>query len=144
MSAFDLDKFMEQSADVGSTTFEPIPQGEYTAIIDDAVLRTAGDGVVLDVTFLLQDEAVKARLGRDKLSVKSGFFLDTTPNGGFDMSKGKNIKLNKLREAVDQNKPGWKVPMLKGAGPLKVLVSLRPDKNSDAIYNDVKSFGKMK
>ena len=144
MSAFDLDKFMEQSADVGSTTFEPIPQGEYTAIIDDAVLRTAGDGVVLDVTFLLQDEAVKAKLGRDKLSVKSGFFLDTTPNGGFDMSKGKNIKLNKLREAVDQNKPGWKVPQLKGAGPLKVLVSLRPDKNSDAIYNDVKSFGKMK
>lgn len=144
MSAFDLDKFTEQSADAGSTTFEPIPAGEYTAIIDDAVLRTAGDGVVLDVTFLLQDEAVKAKLGREKLSVKSGFFLDTTPSGGFDMSKGKNIKLNRLRDAVGQNKPGWKIGQLKGAGPLKVQVSLRPDKNApDVIYNDVKSFGKM-
>lgn len=144
MSVFDPEKFMEQAPGAGSTVVEPIPAGEYTAIVDDVVLRAAGDGVVLDVTFLLQDEAVKTKLGRQTLSVKSGIFLDTTANGGFDWSKGKNVRLHRLRDAVNQNTAGWKYPQLKGAGPLKVQVTLRPDKNSDAIYNDVKSFGKMK
>lgn len=145
MSAFDPDKFMEQTADAGSTSFEPIPAGEYTALIDDVVVRTAGDGVVMDVSCLLQDPETAAKLGRDRLLVKTGIFLDLTPNGGMDMGKGKNVRLNKLRDAVGQNKPGWKYPMLKGAGPLKVTVGLRPDKNSpDVIYNDIKAFGKMK
>lgn len=144
MSVFDPEKFTEAAPGPGSTVVEPIAAKEYTAIIDDAVIRAAGDGAVLDVTFLLQDEAEKARLGRQSLSVRSGIFLDLTPNGGIDWAKGKNTKLHKLREVLGQNKAGWKYTDLKGAGPLKVQVSLRPDKNSDAVYNDVKSFGKMK
>lgn len=147
-SAFDPSKFMEQSADAGSTNFEPIPAKEYTAIIDDVseprvVAGRDGDRVVFDVNFLLQDEEVKAKLGRE-LKVKAGIFVDTNSNGAMDMGKGKNVRLNQLRAAVGQNKAGWKIPQLKGAGPLKVMVTLRPDKNSDAVYNDVKSFGAMK
>lgn len=147
-SPFDPDAFMNQTADAGSTTFEPIPAKEYTAIIDDAAIRVVngrdGDRVIIDCTFLLQDEEVKARLGRERLSVKSGIFLDLTSNGAMDMAKGKNVRLNQLREALGQNKPGWKPTQLKGAGPLKVQVVLRPDKSSDAIFNDIKSFGKIK
>ena len=146
MSVFDPDKFMSQSADTGSTTFEPIPEKEYTAMVDDVVLRATNNGSVLaDVTFMLNDPDVAKQLGREKLTVKTGIFLDVTPNGAFDMSKGKNIKLNRLRDAVGQNKPGWTMQQLKGAGPLKVMVSQRRDKDAtDVIYNDVKAFGKMR
>ena len=145
MSVFDPAKFMETPVEAGSTSFEPIPAGEYTAMIDDAVVRAAGDGVVLDVTVLLQAPDVAAKIGRDKLSVKHGIWLDTTPNGGMDMAKGKNVRLNKLRDALGQNTSGWNPMKLKGAGPVKVTVGLRPDKNApDVIYNDIKAFGKMK
>ena len=142
---FDIDKFLESSADTGSTKFAPIPAGDYTAIIDDAQLRAAGNGVVLDVTCLLQAPEVAQKLGRDKLSVRGGLFLDLTPSNQLDMGAGKNIRLNRLREAVGLNKP---MPVrdlkdqLKGK-TVKVQVTLRPDKNnSDVVYNDIKSFGK--
>ncbi len=142
---FDIDSFLSSSADAGSTKFEPIPAGDYTAIIDDAQLRAAGNGVVLDVTCLLQAPEVAQKLGRDKLSVRGGLFLDLTPSNQLDMGAGKNIRLNRLREAVGLNKP---MPVrelkdqLKGK-TVKVQVTLRPDKNnSDVVYNDIKSFGK--
>jgi hypothetical protein len=146
MSVFDPDKFMTQAAGTGSTTFEPIPEKEYRAMFEDVVVRALPSGsIVADVNFILNDPEVAKQLGREKLTVKSGIFLDTTPNGGFDMSKGKNLKLNKLRDAVGQNKEGWKLSDLKGAGPLSVIVSHRRDKdNAEIVYPDVKSFGKAR
>lgn len=147
---FDPDKFMESvTSEAGSTKFEPIPSGDYTAIIEDVSKpRMAGERPVMDVIFKLMDVApdVQAQLGRQAFTVKKGYFLDVTKDGGLDLSKGKNIDLNRLREAVGQNVAGkpWKPLDLKGAGPVKVQVSLRPDKNSpDVIYNDVKSVGKI-
>lgn len=145
MSTFDLDSFMSQPADAGSTTIEPIPQGEYTALIDDVKLREVntrnGPSLALDVDFLIQDEALKQKLGRQELKVKGGFFLDLNA-GKLDMAKGKNVRLNRLREAVGQNSSGWTPAKLKGAGPLKIQVSHRVD--GDVVYTDVKSYGKMK
>ena len=145
MSAFDLDSFMSQPADAGSTSISPIPEGEYLAIIDDVKPRVVntklGESVALDVFFIIQDEALKAKLGRETLTVKGGFFLDM--NGGkMDMGKDKNVRLNRLREAVGQNSSGWTPNKLKGAGPLKIKVSQRVD--GDMIYNDVRSYGKAK
>lgn len=145
MSAFDLDSFMAQPADAGSTSVEPIPQGEYTALIDDVKLREVntrnGPSLALDVEFLLQDEALKQKLGRTELKVRGGFFLDLNA-GKLDMAKGKNVRLNRLREAVGQNSGGWTPAKLKGAGPLKITVTHRVD--GDVTYTDVKSYGKMK
>ena len=145
MSAFDLDSFMSQPADQGSTSISPIPEGEYLAIIDDVKPRVVttklGEAIALDVFFTIQDEALKAKLGRETLTVKGGFFLDM--NGGkMDMGKDKNVRLNRLREAVGQNSGGWTPSKLKGAGPLKIKISQRVD--GDMIYNDVKSYGKAK
>lgn len=99
-----------------------------------------------DVTYLLQAPEVAAKLGREKLTVRQSFFIDFTEDGKqFDMGKGRNIALNKVRAAVGQNDPGkpWSLKKLEGAGPVKVQVKLRPDKNnSDVIYNDVGSVGK--
>lgn len=149
MSVFDPDAFMASTtSDAGSTTFDPIPAGEYACIIDEVKAREVngrdGPRVVVDVTCLLQAPDVAKQLGREKLSVRTGIFLDLTPNGGLDMAKGKNIGLNRLREACGLNSPGkpFSIQMLKGQ-TVKAQVTLRPDKNSDAIYNDIKSFGKL-
>jgi hypothetical protein len=55
------------------------------------------------------------------------------------MSKGKNVSLGKLREAVGQNKPGkpWSPAHLNGA-QLDVLVTHRADKDTGDIYAEVK------
>lgn len=151
MSVFDPASFMTANvSDAGSTSMEPIPAGEYTAMISKvdprAVNTKAGPGVVVDITYALQAPEVAARLGREQLTVRQGIFADLTPAGGFDMAKGKNVQLNRVRAAVGQNEQGkaWNLKMLEGAGPLKVNVKLRPDKNSpDVIYNDVASVGKL-
>jgi hypothetical protein len=146
---FDPANFMNQGTnEAGSTSFEPIPSGEYTAMIDEVNPRqvTGKDGgarIVLDLTWLLMAPEVAAKLGREKLTVRQGIFLDMTPGGALDMSKGKNIGLNKVRDALGFNKPGqsFTFNMLKGAGPAKITTSLRPV--GDVIYTDVKSVGKM-
>jgi len=144
-SAFDLDGFMSQPADAGTTSIAPIPEGEYLAIIDDVKPRVVntknGEAMALDVFCLLQDEALKKTLGRETLTVKAGFFL--AMNGSkLDMSAGKTTRLNRLPEALGQTDAGWTPGKLKGAGPVKVKVSQRVD--GDVIYNDIKSFGKAK
>jgi hypothetical protein len=148
MSVFDPASFMAaNTSEAGSTSLDPLPAGDYTAMISKvdprAVNTKNGPGVVVDITYALQSPAVP---GRENPTVRQGIFADLTPAGGFDMAKGKNVQLNRVRAAVGQNEAGkpWNLGMLVGAGPLKVHVKLRPDKNSpDVIYNDVASVGKM-
>jgi hypothetical protein len=152
---FDADTFMSSTTtEAGSTTVKPLPAATYTAIVEDVAKprvitgRDGGTSVVLDVTFKLMDvpPAVAAEIGRQVFTVRSGYFLDVTPSNGLDLSKGKNVQLNKLRAALGQNEQGkpWNINMLKGAGPLKVTTGLRADKNApDVFYTDVKAVGKM-
>jgi hypothetical protein len=142
---FDPDKFMDQTtSEVGSTKYELIPTGEYPALVDDIKFRSVttknGESVAVDIQWILNAPEVAAKMGREKLSVKQGFFIDTDANGGFDMSKGKNVRLNQVREAVGQNdgKP-WKPSMLKGQ---MALVKVVPTK--DGNYNEVTQVGKIK
>jgi hypothetical protein len=133
------------------TAFEPIPAGEYTALIDDVnprqvTYRAGFHRTILDVIFNLQDPELKARLSQEVLSVHHGIFIDMTPDGAVDMSKGKNIELNKLCDALGINTPGqnFSLNQLKGAEPLKVQIEFGPaDQMSDVFFHRVKSFGKM-
>lgn len=143
--SLDPQAFMNSTTtEVGSTIFEPIPSGEYSAIIEAVnPPRNVGDRHVMDVFFLLLAPDIAAKLGRDKLVIKQGYFLDFSPNFGLDMSKGKNIALNKLRDALGQLKNNWSPRDLIGAGPLKVQVGLRSDRiNPDVIYNEIKAVEK--
>jgi hypothetical protein len=152
---FDANTFMNSvTTEAGSTVVKPLPASTYTGIIDDVLPpraitnREGRTSVVLDVVFKLMDvpPAVAAELGRQNFTVKRGYFLDVTENNALDLSAGKNVDLNRLRAAVGQNEKGkpWSIPMLKGAGPLKVTTGLRADKNApDVFYADVKAVGKM-
>ena len=157
-SIFDPTSFMQDVVEgVGSTTLTPIPAGEYLALIGQGDKdvnpvpfqdkNTNEQRLRLDITFELVDDsgAIRAAIdGRDP-KLTQGFFIDLIPNTfRLDMSKGKNVQLNRLREAVGQNTgSGWSPPMLRGAGPLKISVIVEPDKQDrEVLRNKIKSFGK--
>jgi hypothetical protein len=139
--SFDPDVFMQQTVDNPmDTVIRQCPEGEFPAMIDDFEAAKAfrtfdkkeGDGTftVFSPPFVIQDEAVKAELERDKVVVyHKGMFVDIGPDGGLDTAKGKNVDIGRLREAVGQNAPGnWGFGQLKGAGPVMVKVVHEPDK----------------
>lgn len=144
-SPFDMDQFMNSSSEgPGSTTITPVPVGEYFATIDENVKaetysrKDGSTGLRLALTFNIidNDGSIKAAMdGRDPKLTHS-YFVDTTPQMTLDMSKGKNVQLNRLREALSQNGEGaWNVSMLRNAGPLKISVKHEPRRDDTSILD---------
>ena len=143
-SAFDPATFMNQeTAGPMETRYTPVPEADYTATIggeeNDVVVRKAGDSILLDVTYIVHDEALAEKMGMSRLSVRQGIFLDVGGNGVIELGPNKNVKLGRLREAVGQNKPApWNFAMLRGAGPLLLSVIIKPDETDPTVlYNRV-------
>ena len=149
MSAFDPKAFLDVTFnEANSTVRTPIPIGEHLAVIDSVDIAS---GVKdnrqwnrLDVTYLIDDPKVKEALGRDKVTISQGLMLDFTPQGGLDFSKGRNVTLGRLREAVGLNQPGqpFGFRMLVGK-PLKIVVghspSTRPGAQPGDVFENVKA-----
>ena len=147
MSVFDPDSFLNETVQgANATTFEPIPEGEYLAVVasgDKAVTvrQTEKGSVILDVTWEIQDAELAEQLGRQTLTVRQSVFLDMTEQNTLDRGKGKNVSLGRLRSALNQNDPNkpWAFGHLKGAGPAMIKVGQRMNPNDESIiYNDVK------
>lgn len=151
-SPFDADSFMTQTVDGElDTVVQQVPEGDYRAIIGEfdsekgfRTFTSQKEGknfgkeyTVFQPPFVLQDDPrlaeLKAARGLDEVVVyHKGMFLDLSDQGGLDVSKGKNVDLGKLRDAVGQNQqPGWKFTDLIGAGPVMVHVVHEGDKNDD-------------
>lgn len=160
MPPFDPDVFMNQTVDQPmDTTVQQCPEGEFRAMIDDfdsSAFRSfeGKEGsknpgksyTVFEPPFVIQDAAVQAELQRDKVVVRHvGMFLDFGQDGNLDYSKGKNVDLGRLRDAVEQNKPGaWSPKQLKGAGPVMVRVIHQEDpKNKERKYARVSRVTKI-
>jgi len=140
-STFDAESFMQTEVEGEmDTKYTPVPADDYHSVIDDIRIRAAKESVVLDVYHKLVgvDELCEA-MGMEQLMVIQGIFLDIDTNGAIALGPNKNVKLGRLREAVGQNSGGpWNFAMLKGAGPIKISVSIKPDKDDDTIlYNRV-------
>lgn len=140
---FDPDVFLStQVTGALDTRLLPCPEGEYPALIEDIKSRLQQkDGkeyLIMDVVWLVDDDRVKQATGRDKVQVRQSIFIDRTPQGAMDVSKGKNVQLGRLREAVGQNTPGqpWAPSMLRGA-VARVKVTHRPDPETGDIYDKV-------
>jgi len=146
---FDPNAFLEQViTEVGSTEATPIPAGEYLAFIDKKELTTwqkkddpTVSGVKLKITWVLEDQAVRELLGRDKVMVTQDIMLDITDTGSLDMGKGRNVELNRLRAAVDLNVSGFSFNQLDGR-MARVTVKQDQDKNDpQKFYARVKAVG---
>lgn len=149
---FDAESFLNSSVDAtNDTIIIPVPVGEFLGACEKVEIRnwTKRDdpsvgGLALDLVWTVEDEAVKATLGRDKVTVKQGIMLDLTESGGLDMGKGKNIGLGRLREAVGLNVAGqpFSFNMLPGR-MARLSIGHRPDKNdSSIVYAEVKAVAK--
>ena len=111
---FDPDTFMNTDQDGEfSTSYEPIPEGEYQAVITKIEPRTTSTGkALLDVTW--QMDAPDEDLAHEKFSRQS-IWLDLTESGGLDRAKGKNIQLGRLLDAVGVNGSNWNPNQLIGS-----------------------------
>ena len=99
---------------------------------------------VTDIVYELDDQAARTATGLDTPTVRQSVFLDLTPNGKLDMSKGKNIGLGKLREALglnDPNKP-FSFADLPGRAAI-VTVEHTPGKEPGDVYANVSKVGKL-
>ena len=99
-------------------------------------------GIALDIIWLVEDAGVKQLLGRETVTVKQGIMLDLSSSGGLDLSKGKNVGLGRLREAVGKNEEGqpFAFSMLPGLSA-KIAVSHRM--NNDDTFAEVKNVAKL-
>lgn len=153
-SIFDPATFMPETTEAGSTQAPIVEPGEYPGMVEKAEIRviTAGPNSkspgrqmpIIECTFKLEAPQFEKDFGR-KPTVRQTIWLDM--NGAqLDMGKGKNVTLNKLREALGQNKAGqkWNYKMMEGAGPVKVMVVNNPDRQSpDVLRAEVRAVGKM-
>ena len=110
MSLFDPESFLSTTYNEStSTEFVPVPEGEYyavaTAVMPREVQTKSGPRVVLEVTWTIQGDLSEST-GREVNTVKQGIFLDLTDRGHLDFSKGRNIRLGRLRDALGQNEDG--------------------------------------
>lgn len=142
---FDAQSFLDSAISTSnSTKITPVPIGEYTAIIEKVLPRQwqskdgTQTGVALDIFWLIEDEAVKAALGRTTITCKQGVMLDLLPSGALDSSEGKNVQLGRLREAIGKNQEGevFSFSMLPGMAA-KVSISHRVV--GEETYSEVKA-----
>lgn len=138
---FDPDAFIQSTIDAPlETEMRLIPEGEYQAMIDQVTKDNfeefrftykkgsragqPGKMTKFNCPFVLNNEAVRTQLGREKLTCTAQISLDFLPGTyQLDFGPDKNIRLGQIRAAVGQNVPGaWSVMNLSGAGPLMVQV----------------------
>lgn len=137
---FDANEFMQGQMDKPlDTEFTLVPISEYMATIDDfdssafEVINfeykkgerkgTPGSMTKATIPFVIQDDRVKAELGRDKVTISKQLILDLEEDGKtLATGPNKNIELGRIRAAVGQDKGPWSFSMLRGAGPLMVKV----------------------
>lgn len=147
---FNAEDFLNATIEgANSTSAQPIPEGEYTAVIAEFKLRPwvkkddpSVSGQALDVVWQLDAPNVAEELGRKELKAKQGIMLDFTDDGRLDMGKGRNVGLGRLREALDMNNPGQAFAISMIAGRMaKVKVKHRIDKGN--IFAEVDSVARL-
>lgn len=146
---FDAQSFLDATVSSSNDTkVIPVPVGEYHGIVDKVSPRQwqskdgTQSGIALDIVWLVEDSGVKQALGRETVTVKQGIMLDLTNQGGLDLSKGKNIGLGRLREAVGKNEEGqpFAFSMLPG---LSAKISVSHRVSGEDTFAEVKAVAKL-
>jgi hypothetical protein len=146
---FDPKKFMEQPLNEGSTSATPCPEGEWEA----AIVPFSGDEDISFEEFTsnkngktytkmtcmveINDPEVTSVTGREPTRVRYQTFLDLTDSGSLDMGNGKNLGLNRLRDAVGLNKPGFRFPELIGKSLIVEVKHRVDERDSTRVYDEI-------
>lgn len=149
MSDFNPETFLNQTVEGAlDTKIIVCPVGEYNAMADKVTIEKwaardgSSSGLKLKIMWDILDDDAKAVTGRDNLRVKQEQMLDLTDTGQLDMSKGKNVGLGRIREALDLNEPGkpFSFSMIQGR-MAKVRVSHRTA--GEDVYDEIKAIAKL-
>jgi hypothetical protein len=156
---FDADAFMTATIDAPmATNMAGVPEGEYTAMIGDfdssafktvttTDRQTGGtrDRPVLEIPFVILDDALKAKLGRETITHRETFWLDMTAEGKLETAQDKNLRLGQLRAALGQNTGApWSPSMLRNMGPVKILIKTTSDKRDpEKKYTNITRYAKI-
>lgn len=143
MSSFDPVNFLNtETNEATSTELIPVPVGEFPAVIKSLKPRVLSDGrAVVDVWYAINDSDVSEETGQAEPLVRQSLWLDLLDNGAMDFSRGKNVQLGRIREALGQNSPGkpWNPGMLIG-GVVRVKIAHSIDRrDGTTIQADVKA-----
>jgi hypothetical protein len=119
-SVFNPDAFLQTQIDAElDTKIAPVPEGDRPGQIKGLKFRSGTDKNghpfhVMDVIWHILDEESKKATNLPEPTSRQSIYLDITEAGALDVSKGKNVGLGALREAVGQNKAGkpWAPQML--------------------------------
>lgn len=147
MSIFSPDLLLDSTIETaGSTKRELCPPGVYLAMIGEPKAAAwtsrkdpSNSGFKFDIPFeIMMTDELKKLTGRDKMTLTHGIMLELTEAGTIDMGKGKNVALNRLREAVGQNADGqkWNARMLQGK-MVTITVKHEPSADGKDIYDRV-------
>jgi hypothetical protein len=141
---FDPTQVLNATYDeANSTQIIPVPEGDYQGVIAQEPefrvnQRKDGTGNILfmDIRWELSAPEIAELTGRNPLTVRQSIIVDTTPSGGLDMGKGKNVGLGRLREALDMNKPG--VPFsFRDLPGKRATVHVKNRTDDERIYDEV-------
>jgi len=143
MSNFDPDTFMSQTTEEScETTYKPIPEGDYQAVITKVEGRNPKGNAILDVHWGIDDPSLGAELGIENPTVRQSVFLDVNDQGALMTGANKNVQLGRLRDAVNQNAPGqpWAPSMLEGQ---VARISVKHRIDGENIYSDVRGVARV-
>jgi len=143
MTSFDPDIFLNTEIEGAlETKFTPVPAGEHSAFINEITMREVNESPVLRVTWKIPDDALAEELGVEDVQVQDDLFLDVEEDGRLQFGPNRNIKLGRLRDALGQNKPGetWGFNQLRGAGPVKLIVSHQFSKTGEGPFARVDKY----
>jgi len=157
---FDADAFMNQTVDEPmATQLQTVPDGEYTAMIGDfdstafksvtVTNKTSGlsqDRPVLEIPFIIQDDALKVKLGREQVTHRETFWLDLNADGRLDTGADKNVRLGQLRNVLNQNSASapWAPSMLRNMGPIRIkIVSTTDKRDPDRKFTNITRYAKI-
>ena len=152
MSNFDPTTFLDQNVSgANSTQFIPHPAGDFPAVISKLSPRQiesrqnpGTQQTIVDVTYETDDANAREVTGLAKPTVRQSLFLDLSDAGQLDMSKGKNVQLGRLREALGLNDPARPFAFSQLVGqPCMVKVTHNPSKDGREVYANVDTVGKV-
>ena len=156
---FDPNEFMSSTIDAPlATAFEVCPEGEFPFMLDSdpkwltpkelsGISQKSGQPYhfwQMELSALCMDEAVKAKLGRDRVPVRLRINLDLDSAGRIETGANKSVALGRLLAALGQNRPGWNVRDLLGAGPFIGKVKHSSNKDDPTVkYADIVNTAKV-
>ena len=148
MSIFDPDRFLSTpTEDSFETKYTPLPEDWYVGYVDKVEAGTTNNGApFMRVTYkVLLEGNARELMGRDEMLVNQTIWLDLDDAGNLQVGPNKNVALGQLREAAGQNDRGkpWSPQQLVGAGPIKVYVVQRVDRDDpERKFNNIKTVAK--